>query len=139
MNFADVISIDWSIDESDVWLIDRLFDWLIDWSKFVVFMMVDVVEVFDSNSVIVGSENPDSNSDDSENSENSVDPKEFEEFITDLFSESTFMTTSAFFFSIFINTMITIRIDPNDRFFNTRKNRPFPDLIEKIMKYDNMK
>ena len=145
MNFADVISIDWSIDESDVWLIDRSFDWLIDWSKFVVLMMIDVIEVFDSNFRTVDSENSDSDSKDSKNSKNpkdsqsSINSKKFEEFIADLSNESTFMTTSTFFFSISINTVITIRIDPNDRFFNTRKNRPFSDLIEKIMKYDNMK
>ena len=69
MNFADVILIDWLIDESDVWLIDRSFDWLIDWSKFVVLMMIDVVGVFDSNSITVGPENPDPNSNDSENPE----------------------------------------------------------------------
>ena len=107
--------------------------------------MIDVIGVFGFNFIIVGSEDsgPDSenseNSKNSENSQSSVDFKKFEKFITDLFSEFTFMTTPAFFFSIFINTMITIRIDSNDRFFNTRKNRPFSDLIEKIMKYDNMK
>ena len=102
-------------------------------------MMIDVIEIFDSNFITVNSEGPGLDSENSKNSQNSVDPKEFEESITDLFSESTSMITPTFFFSIFINTIITIRIDPNDRFFNTRKNRPFPDLIEKIMKYDNMK
>ena len=107
--------------------------------------MIDVIGVFGFNFIIVNSEDSGSNSENSKNSENSegsqssVDFKKFEKFIADLFSESTFITTSIFFFSIFINTMITIRIDPNDRFFNTRKNRPFPDLVEKIMKYDNMK
>ena len=107
--------------------------------------MIDVIEIFDSNFITVDSKNPDrdpensKNSKNSKNSQNSVDSKKFEEFITDLFNESTFMITSIFFFSIFINTMITIRIDLNDRFVNTRKNRPFPDLIEKVIKYDNMK
>ena len=108
-------------------------------------MVVDVIGVFGSNFIIVGSEDSDpgsensENSEDSEGSQSSVDFKEFGKFIADLFSESTFMTTSVFFFSISINTVITIRIDPNDQFFNTRKNRPFPDLIEKVMKYDNMR
>ena len=108
-------------------------------------MVIDVIGVFGSNFITVGPENPDPGSENSENLENSENPqssvnlKKFEKFITDLSSESTSMTTSAFFFSISINTMITIRIDPNDRFFNTRKNRPFSDLVEKIMKYDNMK
>ena len=91
MNFADVISIDWSIDWSDFWLIDQSFDWLIDWSKFVVLMMIDVIGVFGSNFITVDSENSDSdsknskNSKSSENSQNSVDFKKFEKFMTDLF------------------------------------------------------
>ena len=108
-------------------------------------MMIDVIEIFGSNFIIVDPEDsdPDSknseNSKNRENSQNSVDFKKSEKFIADLSNEFTFMTTPTFFFSILINTMITIRIDPNDRFFNTRKNRPFSDLIEKVMKYDNIK
>ena len=108
-------------------------------------MVVDVIGVFGSNSITVGPEGPGpdpgdpGDPEDSENPQSSVDPKGSEESITDLLSESTSMATPAFFFSISINTVITIRIDFNDRFFNTRKNRPFSDLIEKVMKYDNMK
>ena len=106
MNFADVISIDWSIDESDVWLIDRSFDWLIDWSKFVVLMVVDVIGIFGFNFITVGLEGPGPDSEGSGSSENSedsqslVDFKEFGEFIADLFSEFTFMTMPTSFFSV---------------------------------------
>ena len=108
-------------------------------------IVVDVIEVFDSNFITVGSEglgsDPESSEDSegSEDSQNSIDFKKFEKFITDLSNEFTFMITSVFFFPISINTVITIRIDSNDRFFNTKKSRPFSDLVEKVMKYDNMK
>ena len=108
-------------------------------------MMIDVIEVFGFNFIIVDSENSDSdsenskNSKNSENSQNSVDFKKFEKFMTDLFQRIYIYDYVDFFLFSFINTMITIRIDFNDRFFNTKKNRPFSDLIEKIMKYDNMK
>ena len=90
-------------------------------------MMIDVIEIFDSNFIIVGSEGSDpgsknpKNSENSENSQSSVDSKGFEEFITDLPNKSTFMITSVFFFSISINTVITICIDPNDRFLTREK------------------
>ena len=107
MNFADVISIDWSIDESDVWLIDRSFDWLIDWSKFVVLMMVDVIEVFGFNFIIVGLEDSDSDSENSknlknsENSQSSVDFKKFEKFMTDLFQRIYIYDYVDFFFQLY--------------------------------------
>ena len=110
--------------------------------------MIKVIKVFDFNFIIIDSANPDSDSENSENSEdsensknsqNSIDFKKFEEFMTDLFQRIYIYDYVDFFFFSFINTMITIRIDFNDRFFNTRKNRPFSDLIEKVMKYDNMK
>ena len=97
-------------------------------------MMIDVIEVFGFNFIIVDSENSDSdseNSKNSKNSENSVDFKEFEEFMTDLFQRIYIYDYVNFFLFSSINTMITIRIDSNDRFFNTKKNRSFSDLIEK--------
>ena len=102
MNFADVISINWLIDWSDFWLIDRSFDWLIDWSKFVVLMMVDVIEIFGFNFLIVNSESPGSDSEgseDSENSKNSVDFKKFEKFMIDLFQRIYIYDYVGFFFS----------------------------------------
>ena len=97
-------------------------------------MMIDVIGVFDSNFIIVGSEDsgPDpENSENSENSKDSVDFKKFEKFMTDLSQRIYIYDYVDLFLFSSINTMITIRIDSNDRFFNTKKNRPFSDLIEK--------
>ena len=97
-------------------------------------MMVDVIEVFGSNFIIVDPEDsgPDpENPENSEDPEDSVNSRKFGEFITDLFQRIYIYDYAGLFFFSSINTMITIRIDSNDRFFNTRKNRPFPDLIEK--------
>ena len=86
--------------------------------------MIDVIEIFGSNFIIVSSESSDSDSENSENlknSENSVDFKKFEKFMTDLFQRIYIYDYVDFFLFNFINTMITIRIDSNDRFFSREK------------------
>ena len=127
-------------------MIDRSFDWLIDWLKFVVFMMIDVIKIFEINFIIINSKNSDSNSknlknlknsENSKNSQNSIDFKKFEKFIIDLFQRIYIYDYVDFFFN-FINTMIIIRIDFNDRFFYEKKSIDFW-FNWKIMKYDNIK
>ena len=111
-------------------------------------VVIDVIGIFGFNFIIINSANSGSDSEDSKNSKNSensedsqssVDFKKSEKFMTDLSQRVYIYDYAGFFLFSFINTVITIRIDSNDRFFNTRKNRSFLDLIEKIMKYDNMK
>ena len=72
-------------------------------------MMIDVIEVFDFNFIIVDSENSDADSknsknsknpENSKNSQNSVDFKKFEKFITDLFQRIYIYDYVDFFFSV---------------------------------------
>ena len=96
--------------------------------------MIDVIGIFGSNFITVGSEDPDPDPKDPESPEDPENPVDFrksEESMTDLPQRIYTYDYVGLFLSSPINTMITIRIDPNDRFFNTKKNRPFPDLIEK--------
>ena len=85
-------------------------------------MIIDVIEIFDFNFIIVSLKDSDSdsknsknlkNSKNSKNLQNSIDFKKFEKFIIDLFQQIYIYDYVDFFFS-FINTMITIHIDFNN-------------------------
>ena len=99
--------------------------------------MTDVIGIFGFKFIIIILENSESsdsknlkNLKSSEDFKNSLDFTKFKEFMTNLFQWIYIYDYVDFFFSS-INTVITIRIDSNDWFFNMKKNWLFFDLIEK--------
>ena len=97
-------------------------------------IVIDVIKIFHFNFIIINSAGSDSdsensenlkNSENSKNSQNSIDFKKFEKFMTDLFQQIYIYDYVDFFLFSFINTMITIRIDFNDRFFSRKKTDRF--------------